>query len=110
MKQKFASQVRALRERVRQPNSARLVAGLALIAPAVLIGRNDKDYLAPVAATQQLAPLVVDVSPDALDAGLPAAELAAAEQYAKEYKIAKPLAHEIHKAAVTHGISPKVAF
>lgn len=108
-KKKFASQVRALRERVRQPNSVRLIAGLSLIAPAALIG-NDKEHLAPVAATQQLAPLVIDISPDALDAGLPPEELAAAAQYAKEYRIAKPLAHQIHKAAVAHGISIKTAF
>lgn len=105
-----ASAARALCERLRTPNVVRIVAGLALIAPAALIDGIDRDYLEPVAATQQLAPLVIDVSKDALDAGLPADQIALAEKYAKQYKIAKPLAHEIHQAAVANGISAKVAF
>ena len=105
---KFTPAVRALCERVRRPNVVRLLAGLALIAPAVMIdGRvsraNDTALKAP-AENQRLAPLVVDVSREALD------EVAAAARYAVEYKISEPLAEEIHQAAVAYDISPKVAF
>ena len=107
MKQ-FTPTVRALCERVRRPNVVRLFAGLALIAPAVLLdGRinhgADRTARGP-ADTQKLDALIIDVSKTALE------EAQAAARYAVEYKISEPLADEIHQAAVTHGISPKVAF
>ena len=102
MKQ-FTPAVRALCERVRRPNTVRLLAGLALIAPAVMLeGRADgpKTALEP----QRIAPLVIDVSKEAIDQAL------AATRFAMEYKIPEPLAEEIHQAAIVNGISPKVAF
>lgn len=104
----FTPTVRALCERVRRPNAVRLLAGLALIAPAVLLDARlnrsaEHAALAP-AETQKLDSLVVDVTEPALEA------LQAAARYAKEYKISEPLAEDIHQAALVNGISPKVAF
>src|SRR5688572_16941662 len=111
----FAFQVRELCERVRRPTMMRLVAGLALIAPAALLNQKDESAKAP-SPSQVLPALVVDVSDEALERAVDMAEVATAavtpvvEKYAQEYRISKPLAAEIHHAAVAAGITPKVAF
>lgn len=111
----FASEVRALCERVRQPTTIRLVAGLALIAPAALIGRHENKEPVALTPVHTLAPVVANVSEAALAAldSMPGPALAPGStvaKYAKIYKISEPLALEIHKAAVEAGITPKVAF
>jgi soluble lytic murein transglycosylase-like protein len=132
----FAPAVRALCERVRRPTSVQIILGAVLIAPAALIGRN---LSAPATGLerQQLPPLVVDVSPEALkaaseplalvaaqasepspqageDSTAAEAEATAAEatpvKYAQIYSISEPLARQIHKAAVANGIAPHTAF
>jgi soluble lytic murein transglycosylase-like protein len=101
----------------------RLLIGLALIAPAALIGDDDSALTLRVQEKRPiLPPLIVDVSPEALaqakaenpvfeawKKGQPALG-ASAVRYAQEYKIPEPLAAQIHHAAIANGISPKVAF
>lgn len=111
----FATQVRELCERVRRPTIMRLIAGLALIAPAALLNQKDEHTKAP-APSQVLPALVVDVSAEALERAVELVEVTeliatpVVEKYAQEYRISKPLAAEIHQAAVAAGITPKVAF
>lgn len=123
----FAPMVRALCERERRPNLVRLLAGLALIAPAMLlehrIGQQPGKSGLRLPTPAEIPALVVDVSKDAL-------ELARLEnpvfeawlgsrmartsplnaRFAQEYRISEPLAAEIHQAAVANRISPHVAF
>ncbi|MGH7462161.1 MAG: lytic transglycosylase domain-containing protein [Longimicrobiales bacterium] len=62
----FAPAVRALCERVRRPASIQIVLGAALIAPAALIGKNEKTQI-ELMGMQTLPALVVDVTPAALN-------------------------------------------
>jgi soluble lytic murein transglycosylase-like protein len=117
----FAPAVRALCERVRRPNMLRLLAGLAVIVPAVMLENRIEEWKGPAAADAAVLPaLVIQPTEEALSrdpvfeawrakAKMPLLTPAAA-QLAREYKISEPLAAEIHQAAVANGISPKVAF
>jgi soluble lytic murein transglycosylase-like protein len=117
----FASAVRALCERVRRPNMLRLLGGLAVIVPAVMLENRMEQGRTPLAGEPTVLPtFVVQPTEEALakdpvfEAWRAKARLElltpATAQLAREYKISEPLAAEIHKAAVANGISPKVAF
>lgn len=99
MKQQFSPAARAWLEKVRQPNAMRLLIGLGLIAPAVMLPGRQPKIWAGAEQVATLPPVVVEVSNDS-----------ASSRYARIYKISEPLAKEIHLAAVANGISPKIAF
>ena len=121
----FAPMVRALCERVR-PNVMRLLAGLALIAPAMLfearIGQHRLKSSLELPTPAEIPALVVDVSKDALERaqsqnsvfeawrGSNARLSPQTASLARQYKISEPLAAQIHQAAVANRISPRVAF
>ncbi|HEY0674023.1 MAG TPA: lytic transglycosylase domain-containing protein [Longimicrobiales bacterium] len=98
--------VRALCERVRRPNTIRILAGLALMTPAGLMTMRDAEQAKPTTAAILLAP-VKAIAP-ALS-GEARAEVVAPE-YAREYKIPTSLAKRIYSAAVANNISPRTAF
>ncbi len=110
--------VRALCEQLRRPNVLRLLIGLGLITPAALLKKNGSPHATPV---EELAAVVV-ASPEVSETpSLSVFEDWRASQlertgeeisasFAKEYRVSKPLAAEIHEAAVATGISPKIAF
>ena len=116
----FAPAVRALCERVRRPNTLRLLAGLTIIVPAVMLENRIEAAKTPAAADAAVLPaVVIEPTEEALSRDPlfeawrkqnSAVLTPATAQLAREYKISEPLAAEIHKAAVANGITPKVAF
>jgi soluble lytic murein transglycosylase-like protein len=98
--------VRALCDRVRQPTTVQILAGLLLTAPAGLMTIRDAKI-----AEATTEPIKLTAVEAVVPAPTPATRTnAQATLYANEYKISTTLAKDIHKAASEAGISPKVAF
>lgn len=113
---RFIPTVRALRERLRDPQVVRLTAGLTLLAPAVLFSAT-AELRQPVAVNNVKA-VSVAMNTSAAIPGLQA-ELAVQRKadsakvttnFAREFGISESLAKDIHTAAVASGISPATAF
>lgn len=114
--ERFEPAVRALCEHVRRPTAKRLIAGVALMVPAILMVNATQPNRA--ATTNPVLDTVVATAPSVDPAVFEAfrqKELerrneAITAEFAKEYKISEGLAKQIHEAATEVGISPNVAF
>lgn len=119
---RFEPAVRALCEHVRRPTTKRLIAGVALLAPAILMADAQRPAKAvnEVAADPTVATAPVAIAPASPQQSavfeawrkkeMERQSAAIAAEFASEYKISEGLAKEIHTAATEVGISPKVAF
>jgi len=120
---RFEPAVRALCEHVRRPTTKRLMAGVALLVPAILmVEAQQPDRSGARQATADTAVITTAAESAAADSQQSAvfeawqkkelerrnAEIAA--EFAREYKIPETLAKDIHETASEVGISPNVAF